>query len=184
MAIAGDISSSQKAVGECLPAIFEEVKDVSSEEFREAMKIYAVAFPEGKWRPISSIESMVSSGRLRLIIGRTGGRVVLMSTMYPLKGTPFVLGDYIAVAEECRGRGISRQFNLNIFKILEDLKFEYLLAEVENPYLDGDTTKMRRVSYYRRLGMKDDCRHLRRPVPRDPIAPVIAPSAPVLACSW
>jgi hypothetical protein len=75
------------------------------------MKIYAIAFPEGKWRPISSIESMVSSGRLRLIIGRTGGRVVLMSTMYPLKVTPFVLGDYIAVAEECRGRGISRQFS-------------------------------------------------------------------------
>ncbi|HWQ19529.1 MAG TPA: hypothetical protein VN455_07085, partial [Methanotrichaceae archaeon] len=34
-------------------------------------------------------------------------------------------------------------------------KFEYLLAEVESPYLDRDPIKMMRVDYYRGLGMKE-----------------------------
>jgi hypothetical protein len=134
---------------------FEEVTDVSSEKFREAARIYIAAFPESKWRPVATMKELISSGRLRLIIGIVEDQVVFMSTLYPIRGTPFVLGDYITVADEYRGRGISRQFNEDVFCMISGLKFDYLLAEVEDPYLDSDEQKTRRVNYYRRIGFKE-----------------------------
>jgi ribosomal protein S18 acetylase RimI-like enzyme len=153
---AEDRSSSQEAICESLSVKFEEVTDKSSEEFKEAMRIYAASFPANVKRPVASIEEMLTSGKSHLVVGRLDDdEIVLMALLYPLKGTPFVLGDYLAVAEEHRGKGIGTLYIKNIFSIIGDDQIKYFLGEVENPYLDGNITKVRRANFFRGLGMKE-----------------------------
>ncbi|MDD1742806.1 MAG: hypothetical protein LUQ47_05670, partial [Methanotrichaceae archaeon] len=55
---------------------FHEIKDVSSDDFKEAMRIYLTSFPENERRPVASIEMDVDRGKARLIVGRMDDRVV------------------------------------------------------------------------------------------------------------
>jgi len=56
-------------------------------------------------------------------------------------------------------------FLKNIFSIIDDIQFEYLLGEVESPYLELDKSKTRRVNFFKRLGMKElkDVRYILPP---------------------
>ena len=145
---------------------FYEVKDVLSEEFNEAMRIYIDAFPENIRRPVASIGTDVKSDKSRLLIGRMDDKIVSMALLYPFKSTSFVLGDYLAIREEYRSQGIGEHFLKNIFSIIDDDQFEYVIGEVENPYLELDKSKMRRVRFFKRLGMKElkDLRYILPPL--------------------
>jgi GNAT superfamily N-acetyltransferase len=158
--------SSQKAVRRCPFVEFHEVLDTSSKEFKGAMDIYLASFPENERRPVASIEREMKSGKSRLIIGRMEDRVVLMALLHPIKGTPFVLGDYMAIDKEYRSLGIGAVFLNNIFNILDDIEFNYFLGEIENPYLEEDDLKARRVEFFKRLGMKElkDVRYILPPL--------------------
>lgn len=134
---------------------FSEVSDPSSDEFKEAMKIYTASFPENERRTVASIEAMVNDGKIRLIVGLVDGRASFMALLYPIEGTPFVLGDYLATAKEYRGKGIGKQFLDGIFSAVDGLEFDYFLIQVENPYISSDETMRRRVEFYKRLGMKE-----------------------------
>lgn len=133
---------------------FIEITDAYSVEFEDAMRIYIASFPENERRPVAVIKAMLNSGKSRLIIGSIENKVVFMALLYPLKGTSFLLGDYLATAEEYRGRGIGSGFLRSIFDIMGDMQFKYFLVQVENPYLDQDEMKMRRMKFYKRLGMR------------------------------
>jgi N-acetylglutamate synthase-like GNAT family acetyltransferase len=145
---------------------FCEVKDVLSDEFKEAMRIYINTFPENVRRPVAFIEMEVKGDKTRLIIGRIDNKIVSMALLRPLKGTSFVLGDYLAIREEYRSQGIGEHFLKNIFSIIDDIQFEYLLGEVESPYIEQDKSKMRRVNFFKRLGMKElkDVRYILPPL--------------------
>ncbi len=123
-------------------------------------------FPENERRPIASLESEISSRKSRLIVGKIEGRVAFMSLLHPVKGTSFLLCDYIAIAEGYRNLGIGERFLKNIFSILSDIEFSCCLYEVENPYLDRDELKKRRVRFFKRMGMKElkDVRYLLPPL--------------------
>ena len=162
--VEGD-QSSNKAIRLSPLVKFCDVKDVASEEFKEAMRIYIDTFPENVRRPISSIETAVKGDKSRLIIGRINDNIVSMALLCPLQGTSFVLGDYLAIKEEYRSKGIGEHFIKNIFSIIDDIQFEYLLGEVESPYLEEDKSKVRRVNFFKRLGMKElkDVRYILPP---------------------
>jgi len=163
--VEGD-QSSNKAIRLSPLVKFCDVKDVASEEFKEAMRIYIDTFPENVRRPISSIETAVKGDKSRLIIGRINDNIVSMALLCPLQGTSFVLGDYLAIREEYRSQGIGEHFLKNIFSIIDDDQFEYVIGEVENPYLELDKSKMRRVRFFKRLGMKElkDLRYILPPL--------------------
>jgi GNAT superfamily N-acetyltransferase len=147
--------SSEGSVFERAFVKFSEIEDPSSDEFEEAMRIYVASFPENERRPVASIKAMLERGEIRLKAGLVDDRVVFIALMYHLKGTPYVLGDYLATAEEYRGRGIGKQLLENVFSIMSDIQFDHFLIQVENPYLDDDEMKMRRVEFYKSLGMKE-----------------------------
>jgi ribosomal protein S18 acetylase RimI-like enzyme len=159
-------SGSLRAVRGDQSVEFHEVKDASSDDFKEAMKIYLTSFPENERRPVSSIEKDIKRGQGRLIIGRMDNRVVSMALFHPIKGTPYLFGDYIAIAEEFRSRGIGEQLLKNVFNILNDAEFDHLFGEFENPYFDENELKMRRVNYFKRMGMKElkDVRYILPPL--------------------
>jgi GNAT superfamily N-acetyltransferase len=139
----------------CPSVNFCEIADMSSIEFEEAMKIYVESFPENERRPIATIKKMLESGESRLMVGERENEIVFMALLYPLKGTPFLLGDYLATAEDHRSTGIGRAFLRHILDEMKDLQCNFFLIEIENPYLNEDETKMRRLKFYKRLGMKE-----------------------------
>lgn len=139
----------------CPSVNFYEIADVSSIEFEEAMKIYVESFPENERRPVATIKEMLKSGESRLIVGERENEIVFMALLYPLKGTPFLLGDYLATAKDFRSTGIGRAFLRYILDKMKDLQCNFFLIEIENPYLNEDETKMRRLKFYKRLGMKE-----------------------------
>ena len=139
----------------CPSVNFYEIADVSSIEFEEAMKIYVESFPENERRPIATIKEMLKSGKSRLMVGERDKEIVFMALLYPMKGTSFLLWDYLATAEDCRSTGIGRAFLRHILDEMKELQCNFILIEIENPYLNEDETKMRRLKFYKRLGMKE-----------------------------
>ncbi len=163
---------------------FYEVCDLSSDDFKMAMKIYSASFPEAERRPRAAIEDALRRGKIHLIVGRIGGKVRTMALLYPVYGTQFVLVDYIATSQEIRGRGIGGKLLHSAFDLIDELlpdgrKFDYLLAEAENPSSDVDETRVRRIEFYRRLGMKEleGVRHLLPPMHLPPQT-CLSPSVP------
>jgi len=158
--------TAKKALGAHHSIEFCEIKDEFSEEFTEAMRIYLDSFPQNERRTVASLEREISSGKSRLVIGKIDGEVAFMSLLHPVKGTSFLLCDYMAIAEGYRNLGIGERFLKNVFSILADIEFSYFLGEVENPYLDKDELKMRRVRFFKRMGMKElkDVRYLLPPL--------------------
>lgn len=136
-------------------ANFHEIKDASSWEFEAAMEIYVASFQENEQRPKSSIREMLNCGRSRLIVGDTGGKIVFMALLYPIRDTPFLLGDYLATAECCRNRGIGKAFLRYIVNEMKNTHFDRLLIQIEDPHDSCDETKIRRMNFYKRIGMKE-----------------------------
>ncbi len=154
---ADDAQESRDLIWEPHLVKFNEVDDVSSIEFEDAMGIYIASFPVNERRPVAAIKAMLDSGRSRLIVGRLGNEVALafMALLYPLTGTPFLLGDYLATAEGYRNKGIGKAFLRNIFNLIGDMQFKYFIVQVENPYIDHDEMRLRRMKFYKELGMKE-----------------------------
>jgi GNAT superfamily N-acetyltransferase len=134
---------------------FQEIKDISSDDFKEAMGIYLTSFPENERRPVASIEIDIDRGKARLIVGRMDDRVVSMALFHPIKGTRYLFGDYMAISKEYRSRGIGEQLLKNVFCIFNDAEFDHIFGEFENPYFDENELKMRRINFFKRMGMKE-----------------------------
>jgi hypothetical protein len=90
--------SQVKSTGMSPVSKFNEVEDISSEEFKEALNIYIASLPENGRRSVASIEAMLDRGKVCLMVGLAGGKVAFMALLYPIVGTPFVLRDYLATA--------------------------------------------------------------------------------------
>jgi len=119
------------------------------------MRIYIESFPENERRLVATIKEMLKSSKSRLMVGEREKEIVFMALLYRIKGTSFLLGDYLATAEDYRSTGIGRAFLRHILDEMKDLQCNLFLIEIENPYLNEDETKMRRLRFYKRLGMKE-----------------------------
>ena len=135
--------------------IFSEVKDASSREFEAAMDIYFASFQENERRPRASIIDMLNCERCRLIVGDTRDGIVFMALLYPLNGTSFLLGDYLATMEGYRNLGIGEAFLRYIFDEMKTMPFNHFLIQIENPHDGCDEMKNRRLNFYKRFGMKE-----------------------------
>ena len=146
--------------------IFSEVKDASSREFEAAMDIYIASFQENERRPRASIIEMLNCERCHLIVGDTRDGIVFMALLYPLNGTSFLLGDYLATMEGNRNLGIGEAFLRYIFDEMKTMPFNHFLIQIENPHDGCDEMKNRRLNFYKRLGMKEmtDVRYILPPL--------------------
>jgi GNAT superfamily N-acetyltransferase len=134
---------------------FAELSDTSSDDFLQAMSIYKSSFPDSELRPVDLVKEFIRIGKSRLVVGRLKGEVVMMSLLYPVPGTGFLLGDYLAVAEGYRGKGYGEHFFGRLFGQLLDLNFDCFLGEVESPYIAYDSSRIRRIEILRKLGMRE-----------------------------
>jgi len=132
-----------------------EVKSIKDPLFTEAMGIYEASFPRNERHALSVIEERMDRKLYRLFIGQKDGQTVLMALFYPLKGSQFVLFDYMAVAPSHRDKGLGTQFLKGMSSIV-GLGKRHLLLEVEDPR-SGDNTDQRRkrIEFYMRQGAQE-----------------------------
>jgi hypothetical protein len=134
--------------------------------FDEAMEIYTDSFVVSARQPLHVIRNRVSSGKEKLLVGIVDGKVASFALLWKLKGSGFVLLDYLAVKREQRSRSIGGKFMRFISSSLRP-SGEKLIIEVDDPrYGRISRVKERRVLFYKRCGahILKDIRYLLRPL--------------------
>ena len=145
---------------------FIEIHDVSRKDFGAAMEIYSEAFPRNERHATDIIRDRIAQGLGKLYIGLARDEAVFMAMLWPLKGTDFILLDYMAAKSACRNKGIGAMFIRELSGILRSGN-KQLLAEVEDPmYGDNKAERIRRVYFYTRNGLKElkDVRYMLPPL--------------------
>ena len=119
------------------------------------MEIYCEAFPQNERHAVSVIRNRIEQGSGKLHVGVSSGEVVFMALLWPLKGTGFILLDYMAAKNTHRSEGIGSMFIGELSGILR-AGGKRLIAEVEDPACGNNRAeKTRRVSFYKRNGMRE-----------------------------
>jgi len=135
---------------------FKHLGDVNSRQFKEAIGIYVESIPRSGRHPVPVIEERVVSGKEKMFVNFSArNHVTFVALIWPLKGTDFVLLDYMATKPGYRNKGIGSEFLRNIFGI-SMLKNRHVIVEVDDPrYGKSRAIKARRVEFYRRNGAKE-----------------------------
>jgi GNAT superfamily N-acetyltransferase len=136
---------------------FIEIKDVNHNDFKKAMKIYTESFPPNERQPVCTVRKRVKERLYRMFVGTLENKVVFMALLYPLKGTKFILLDYMATDTTFRNKGIGAKFVKNLLSELkDDISKEHIILEVENPkHGDNKENRKRRIEFYKRLGARE-----------------------------
>jgi GNAT superfamily N-acetyltransferase len=133
---------------------FSEITDVNDTAFEQAIQIYLTSFPDGEIQPVNLVAERVSKGLSKLYVGRRHGEVALMALLWPLKGTDFILLDYLATKAAYRGLGLGSLF-LQEMGLVLSRRHQYFIIEVDDPAYGSDREiRQRRVNYYQRNGAK------------------------------
>jgi len=150
---------------------FHEIKDVSHNDFKEAMEIYIDSFPPSERHPVRVIEKRARDKLFKMFVGKLETKVVFMALLYPLKNTRYILLDYMATLKDFRNKGIGEKFMKILYKELENNNScDFIIFEVENPaYGDNREDKERRIEFYKRAGAKNlkDVRYVLPPLSGD-----------------
>ncbi len=132
---------------------FTEIIDITDHRIELALNIYEVSFPENEKQSISIIKNRMKKNISRMFIGEIEKEVVLMSLVFILKKSEFILLDYMAVHPNYKGQGVGSSFLQFITKKLLD-ENKYFVLEVENPnYGEDNLEKKKRVSFYQKNGV-------------------------------
>jgi len=143
---------------------FSEIRDITHNDFKEAIKIYETSFPSNERQSTDTIKKRIEKNLYKMLIGRSKDKVVFMTLLYPLKNTDFILLDYVVTDENFRNKSVGTKFIKNILKKISS---KYLILEVENPrYGNNKEQRERRVNFYKRLGAKEmkDVRYILPPL--------------------
>lgn len=130
--------------------VFEEIKNSNHKYFQEAIKIYLESFPDNERQPVTTIKERLEKGISRLFVGIIKNEVAMMSLLFNLQESEFILLDYMAVSNKYRGAGTGSKF---LEYLLNDLraKDKFLILEVENPsYGNNKEQRKKRIEFYRR----------------------------------
>jgi GNAT superfamily N-acetyltransferase len=150
------LSQNQRvSSGREMMIVFEELNDVKSDDFGEAISIYVDSISAAERHSVDVIKERVANKKERMFIGRLDNEIVMVALIWPLTKTKFILFDYMAVKEKYRNEGVGSSFVKNIFKIGQ-IKNKTFVLEVDDPQ-DGDDRgiRKRRVQFYKRNGAKE-----------------------------
>ena len=133
---------------------FLEISTVAHPHFAAAIEIYCNAFPDNEKHPVSRIRERVADGRSRLHVALRDDQVVFMALLWPLRGTDFILLDYMATRADQRRRGIGSAFLQHLAEPLRNSN-QRLIMEVENAEHGTNTAQRQsRIAFYRRNGAR------------------------------
>lgn len=132
--------------------VFQQIQEVQNPYFGEAMAIYNEAFPSSERQSIITVVERVKSGQSKLFVGVVKERVVAMALLWNFKNSPFVLLDYLAIKNNCRGLEFGTQF----FQFLVQMTIknkQFLLLEAEYfQFGSNKEQRKKRIQFYLRNG--------------------------------
>lgn len=85
---------------------FSRITRYYSQQFLQAMGIYGVEFPPDSRLSIPRIRALLQDGNYQLIVGQQNQQVVSFALIWMSRRPAFVHLDYIAVAQEWKGKGM------------------------------------------------------------------------------
>lgn len=131
-----------------------QVTSVNSPDFPEAFQIYLDSFPPSERQPEDIIQERLANQIYQWFVAKVDEKVVAIALLYDLKGTDFILLDYLGTDKKYQGRGIGTELMNHIIK-LAIASQKTLVIEVEHPDSDENAEeKRRRVKFYQRIGAK------------------------------
>jgi len=134
--------------------VFSKILASDLPEMRDALEIYTDSFPANERHPADVIRERARDERYRVIVGREQNEIVFFAMLRPLRGSEFVLLDYMATKSRHRGQGVGAAFLKSVAGMAE-VKGKFLLMEIEDPARgENREERARRVEFYRRQGAK------------------------------
>jgi GNAT superfamily N-acetyltransferase len=136
----------RKKLGQTSGALsFSRVRQYSSRHFRDAMRLYRAEFPDTAL-PLTRVRQLLLSGRYQLFVAEADGTVCAFALVWVCPRPAFVHLDYMAVAQERRGRGAGTALYRWLIARLADVapRASLLTLEVEDHL----------VPFYRRSGTR------------------------------
>ena len=141
-----------------------KITDFDSPQFAESMRIYEYSFPRYETRETEKIKEMLRCDDNYHLFASLNidNKVIGISLMYTFKELGFGLLDYMALTPDCQNKGIGTE----IFNFTLDEFNSYvpngtgLLLEIQKenvPDLQEIEIKnrVRRINFYKRLGVKN-----------------------------
>lgn len=133
---------------------FKQIQHLDHPDFEVAIALYEQTFPSQERIPISWIREAIQSQKTQLWVGYYQQEFALMSILYLLPSSNFILLTYLATVPHLRNIKIGSQF-LKYLIDLEKRESKSLILEVEHPdFGENRELKQRRVQFYQRLGAK------------------------------
>lgn len=134
---------------------FSQISGANPPELRDVIDIYTEAFPPNERHSPEVIRHRLAHGRYRLIVGRVKDEIIFFALLWPLKGTKFVLLDYMATKGGYRGRGTGAAF-LQEIQASPELAGKFLVLELESPASgENREQRLKRLEFYRQQGAKE-----------------------------
>ncbi|MBG0747455.1 GNAT family N-acetyltransferase [Planktothrix agardhii] len=134
---------------------FKPIQHLDHPDFESAIALYEQTFPSPGQIPIPWIQEGVLTQKTQLWLGYFQQELALISILYPLPDSNFILLAYLATVPHLRNIKIGSQF-LNYLIDLVKKESKTLVLEVEHPdFGDNRELKQRRIAFYKRLGAKE-----------------------------
>ncbi len=121
-----------------------KIKNVDSQEFRKAWKIYESSFSFDERRSLEMQKEVMKNKRYNFFVAIKGNTVVGILTYWKLDDFLFV--EHLAVREDLRGQGIGREIMTQLLK-----NKQKIILEVERP---ENEIAIKRINFYEKLGFK------------------------------
>ncbi|MBE9144236.1 GNAT family N-acetyltransferase [Planktothrix mougeotii] len=133
---------------------FKQIQHLDHPDFENAIALYEQTFPPQEKIPISWIREAILTQKTQLWGGYYQEQFALMSILYPLPSSNFILLAYLATVPHLRNIKIGSKF-LKYLIDLEKRESKSLILEVEHPdFGENRELKQRRIQFYQRLGAK------------------------------
>ena len=118
-------------------------------EWLRIRRLYGRAFPREERKPFAIIRRMHRKGKTDVWVLRQDGRFVGFAST--INGDGLILLDYLAVAEEMRGRGVG---SAALAALAEAYPGQGLFVEIESAFAPGEDQpqRLRRRAFYERAG--------------------------------
>ena len=139
---------------------FREIRDTTSVEFKQALRVYSVSFPPISTRPADRIRNMIdSNGDYHLYVAAQNHFVVGISLLYVFHSLKVGLLDYLAVDSRFQRKGIgSRLLQYTVDRFLREISDPIgLLIELERERdcsREEQIVRRDRIKFYQRMGAR------------------------------
>ncbi len=128
------------------------ISPVQKSEQRAIKRLYKTAFPKNERAPFWMLVSRVKKRRAVLLCAKDGERLIGMA--YLVEGETAVYLFYYAICGDCRGMGYGSKVLSELIKRYEGRKL-FLSRETLDSSADNYSERLRRHSFYLRLGFED-----------------------------